>query len=266
MKLFKIWISEKGKIVIDGEEKEVVCYGGSNASVEEARSRAKEKIERLQRKINGDKRVLADYEVEIREEILQTIDDKSIITRNRYGAQVLNAENLMFLDIDKPKASFGSLFKKSDRQQDKAKIFELIRKLASSPKYSMFGFRLYETFQGARVIVLGKEFAPHDSATLSMMREFNCDPLYASICRKQNCFRARLTPKPYRMNMKAYKVQYPRDGEDVEFQKWLQNYEYQSRNFSTCKFIEHVGASHAVTEAVRVHDDITGTTVNLQLA
>jgi hypothetical protein len=266
MKLFKIWVSEKGKVLIDGEEKEVVCYGGSNNSIDEARSRAREKIERLQRKINGDKRVIADYEVEIREEILQTIEEKSIITRNRYGAQVLNAENLMFLDIDKPKTTFGSLFKKSDRQQDKLRIFEMIRKLATSPKYSMFGFRLYETFQGARVIVLGKEFDPLGDSTLSMMKEFHCDPLYVVICRKQNCFRARLTPKPYRMKMQAYKVQYPQEAEDPAFANWLKEYEYQSRNFSVCKFIEQVGASYSTPEVVQLHDDITGTRYSLPLA
>ncbi len=266
MKIFKIWTSEKGKIVIDGEEKEITCYGGSNTSIEEARLRAKEKIERLQRKINGDKRVLADYEVEIREEILQVVDDKSIITRNRYGAQVLNAENLMFLDIDKPKSSLTGLFKKRDPQQDKAKIFEAVRKMAASPKYNAFGFRIYETFQGARVIVLGREFSTRDRETIAMMNEFNCDALYVSICKKQVCFRARLTPKPYRIQMKAYKVQYPKDGDDSEFQKWLQEYEYQSRNYSVCKFIEQVGANHAATETVRLHDDMTGASINRQLA
>ena len=266
MKLFKIWTSEKGKVVIDGEEKEVTCYGGSNTSIEEARLRAKEKIERLQRKINRDKQVLADYEVEIREEILQTIDDKSIITRNRYGAQVLNAENLMFLDIDKPKTSFAGLFKKNNPQQDKVKIFDMIRKLATSPKYSALGFRIYETFQGARVIVLGRDFSVRDRDTIAMMNEFNCDALYVAICRKQVCFRARLTPKPYRMKMQAYKVQYPRDGDDPAFQNWLKEYEYQSRNFSSCKFIEQVGASYSTPEAVQIHDDVTGTRINLPLA
>lgn len=266
MKLFKIWTSEKATIIINGENKEVTCYGGSNTSIEEARSRAREKIERLQRKINGDRQVLTDYEVEIREEILQVVDEKSIITRNRYGAQILNAENLMFLDIDKPRFSFGNLFKKKDLQQDKAKIFDMVRKLTTSPKYSSLGFRLYETFQGARVIVLGREFAPFDSNTLLMMKEFHCDPLYVSICRKQNCFRARLTPKPYRMKMQAFKVQYPRETEDPAFESWLRDYEYQSRNFSSCKFVEQIGTYHVMTEPVRIHDEVTGTKFNLPLA
>ncbi|MBI5841757.1 MAG: hypothetical protein HZB19_16835 [Chloroflexi bacterium] len=266
MKIFKYWTSENAKVRIEREEKEITCYGGSNISIEDAAIKAKEKLEKLKRKINGDRYVFDDYEVEIREEILQVVDDKSIITRNRYGAQVLNAETLMFLDIDKPKSSFGSLFKKSTPEQDKAKIFEMVGKLATSPKYAGLGFRIYETFQGARVIVLGREFNPRGHATVDMMHEFNCDPLYTSICRKQGCFRARLTPKPYRMKMQAYKVRYPRNGDDIQFQKWLLAYERESGNFSVCKFTGQVGSSQYVTDAVRLHDKITGATIHRMLA
>ncbi len=142
MKLFKYWASEKQKVKVWGEEKEITCYGGSNVSLEDAAVKAKEKMEMLKRKIGGDRSVFRDYEVEIREEILRTVDEKSIITRNRYGAQVLNAESLMFLDIDKPKTSLGGLFKKSDPQRDKAMIFEQIRKTAANPKYQGLGFRI----------------------------------------------------------------------------------------------------------------------------
>lgn len=266
MKIFKYWMSEKQKVMISGEAKDITCYGGSNISLEDAAVKAKEKMEKLKRKIGGDRSVFRDYEVEIREEILKVVDDKSIITRNRYGARVLNAENLMFLDIDKPKASFGGLFKKNDPQQDKAKIFEQIRKTAASPKYQGLGFRVYETFQGARVIVLGKEFSTKDRGTYEMMNEFNCDSLYVTICRKQACFRARLTPKPYRMKMQAYKVKYPSDGNDFEFQNWLSIYEQASHNFSVCNFVEQIGASQYAGEVVQLHDEITGVNVNQPLA
>lgn len=266
MKIFKYWTSEKQKVKISGEEKEITCYGGSNVSLEDAAVKAKEKMEKLKRKISGDRSVFKDYEVEIREEILQIVDDNSIITRNRYGARVLNAATLMFLDIDKPKALFGGLFKKSDPQQDKAKIFEQIRKTAASPKYKDLGFRVYETFQGARAIVLGKEFTTKDHTTYEMMNDFNCDSLYVAICRKQGCFRARLTPKPYRMKMQSYKVKYPSDGDDLEFQNWLSIYEQASRNFSVCKFVEQAGASQSVSDVVRLHDEITGAYMNQALA
>ncbi len=139
-------------------------------------------------------------------------------------------------------------------------------------KYSRRGkrnhnFRLYETYQGARVIVLGKNFDPLDNDTFNMMKEFNCDSLYTAICRKQGCFRARLTPKPRRINMESFKVKYPREGMDGAFENWLQKYERESRNYSVCKFIEQIGVStFGPTEAIRIHDEMTGATFRQTLA
>jgi hypothetical protein len=264
MKIYKYWTIEKQKILIDGAEQEVTCYGGSNVSVEDARGRAKEKAQMIQRKIAGERHLFEDYESEIREEILQTIDEHSVITRNRYGARVLNVESLMILDIDKPKPS-GGLFKKKDTRPPKEQIFEMVKTLATT-KYKDLSFRIYETYQGARVIVLGKEFDPRDRDTKKMMDEFNCDPLYTLLCVKQGCYRARLTPKPSRMKLKGYKVKYPREGDDSEFQRWVSEYENLSRSFSVCKLIEQVGASHYVTEVVRLHDDVTGVSYPQRLA
>lgn len=266
MKIFKYWISEKATVSIQNEPKQITCYGGSNLSLEDAGHRAKDKMEKLKRKIAGERNIFDDYEAEIREEILQVVDDQSIITRNRYGAQVLNTESLMFLDIDKPRESLGGLFKKSNPGQDKEKIFALIRKAAAASKYNGLGFRIYETYQGARVIVLGKNFSASDRATLDMMNDFNCDPLYTSICRKQGCFRARLTPKPYRIKMQAYKVRYPQEARDVQFEDWLQTYEQESRNFNVCRLVEALGPDQFPNEAVRLHDEITGVISSLPLA
>jgi hypothetical protein len=260
MKVFKYWVTEKQNILIDGAQQEVTCYGGSNVSIEDAQVRAREKAGKIERKIAGDKRVFEDYEAEIREELLQTIDDHSVITRNRYGAQVLNTENLMFLDIDKPKEAkggLGGLFKKKDPRPPKEQIFEMVRTLATT-NYQEYGFRIYETYQGARVIVLGRDFDPRDNETQQMMEEFNSDPLYARLCRKQGCFRARLTPKPSRMKFRSVKVKYPREGDDTEFQRWVSEYEGISRGFSVCKLIEQVGSGHSMHEVVQLHDDLTG--------
>jgi len=263
MKIYKYWIIEKQKILIDGAEQEVTCYGGSNVSVEDARVKAREKAEKIQRKIAGEKHLFDEYEAEIREELLQTIDDHSAITRNRYGARVLNVEKLMILDIDKPKpaagalSALGGLFKKKDTRPPKEQIFEMVRNVATT-KYKDLGFRIYETYQGARVIVLGRDFDPRNSETKKMMDEFNCDPLYTLLCIRQGCYRARLTPKPSRMKVRGYRVKYPRAGDDSEFQRWVSEYESVSRNFSVCKLIEQVGASQSANDVVRLHDDVTG--------
>ena len=260
MKIYKYWTIEKQKIIIDGTQQEVTCYGGSNVSMDDARAKAQEKAQKIQRKIAGEKHLFEDYESEIREELLQTIDDRSVITRNRYGARVLNVEKLMILDIDKPKSSGGGLaglFKKKDPRPPKEQIFDMVKTLATT-KYTNLSFRIYETFQGARVIVLGRDFDPRDSETKKMMDEFNCDPLYTLLCIKQDCYRARLTPKPSRMKFRGFKVKYPREGDEGEFQRWVSEYESMSRNFSVCKFVGQVGASHSMPDVVQLHDDVTG--------
>lgn len=265
MKLFKFWTSVKVNILIEGEKREINVWGGSNVSVEDAKVHALEKVSLIQNKINGDHTAFSGYEADIREEILKIIDNKSIISRNRYGAQVLNVENLMILDIDKPKFELLGLFKRGPKDP-KEKIYEMVRKFAASPKYNMLSFRLYETFQGARLIVLGRDFNPKEGTSQEMMRDFNTDPLYALLCVKQNCYRARLTPKPARIKIKRFRVHYPRDAEDPNLAQWLKDYEYKSRDFSVCKFIEQIGASHSLSEAVRVHDEMTGASVNRPLA
>lgn len=266
MKLYQYWVTEKQKVLLDGVEQEITCYGGSNNSVDEARARAKEKVQKIQRKIRGEKHLFDEYEAEIREEILQIVDDHSAITRNRYGAQVLNAEQLMILDIDKPKSSFGDLFKKKEAGSEKTKIFDMVRKLAANPKYKEYGYRIYETYQGARVIVLGKSFDPRDSDTQRMMNEFNCDPLYTRLCVKQGCYRARLTPKPYRMNLRAYKVKFPRPEGDPEYQQWLANYEDASRSFNVCRLVDQIGTSQTSNDVIRLHDEISGVNFREPLA
>ena len=255
MKIYKHWVTEKQTILMDGMQQAITCYGGSNVSVEDARRKAQEKAEKVNRKIKGEKHLFDEYEAEIREEILQIIDDHSAITRNRYGAQVLNAEHLLILDIDKPKPSFGDFFKKKDLAQDKRKIFDMVRKLAVTPKY-----------QGARVVVSGEDFDARDPETGRIMSEFNCDQLYMTLCQKQRCFRARLTPKPHRMKIRRYKIQFPREGEDRELQRWLADYERESRGYNVCKFIEQMGTRHPVNDVVLIHDELTGANFRQPLA
>jgi hypothetical protein len=265
MKIYKFWSLQKQNILIDGRPQQIQTYGGSNISMEDAAQKAIEKMKKIERKISGDHTVFEDYEVEIREEILQVIHEDAIITRNRYGASVLNVEKLLILDIDKPKPAFGDMFKKKDLQQDKGKIFDMVKKLATSSKYQGLGFRLYETAQGARVIITGRDFDARDDRTMELMKDFNCDPLYAILCQKQGCFRARLTPKPFRIKMRGYKVKFPSEA-DPGLEGWVSTYERESENFSVCKFIEQVGGQPFVSDVIHLHDELSRAHTNLKLA
>lgn len=266
MKLYHYWQIENEKFFIEGNELNIKCYGGSNLSDEDARLRAREKIEKVKRKIAGEKHVFETYEVEIREEIVQAINEKAVITRNRYGAQVLNIEDVMIMDIDKPKRSFGDLFKKPDQARDKQRIIEMVQKRSKKVDYQGLGFRVYETHKGIRVIVLGKAINPTSRQADVMMKEFHCDNLYRILCRKQACYRARLTPKASRMNLRGHRVRVPRSVEEEQaFQEWLLKYEAASSNYSVCKFVEQIGDGY-LPEAIRVHDEICGVHRNQKLA
>ena len=264
MKIYKYWVIEKALITLDGEEQEIKCYGGSNLSEADAVEQARQKIEKVKSKIAGHPQVFEDYQVEIREEIVNALVDRTVITRNRYGAQVLNVQDQMIMDIDQPKRYFWDIFKK--RTDDKLKIVEMVRTLAQKPLYQSCSFRIYETSKGMRVIVLGRTFNPQLAETRSMMDEFNCDQLYSYLCKRQDCFRARLTPKPSRMRVPGYRVKYPRDAAaDQEFHAWLSGYETASKNYSVCKFIEQIGPA-SPTAAVRLHDELSGAFISQTLA
>ncbi|MCX7934462.1 MAG: hypothetical protein N3A66_04285, partial [Planctomycetota bacterium] len=198
MKIYLHWHLEKAKVWLEGRgiEIEIKCYGGSNISLDDARQRALAKIEKVKRKLAGDAHAFDDYEVEIREEVIRLLDERTAITRNRYGALVLNAQDLMIMDIDRPPFSFWDLFRAVGKDAAKERIVARVRRLAQLPKYQYLGLRVYETKNGIRVIALGRNFDPRAAETQAILQEFNCDALYARLCQRQRCFRARLTPKP----------------------------------------------------------------------
>lgn len=255
MKIYKYWARETGNVMIYDEPRVIHCYGGSNVSLEDAARQASWKYELICKKVAGDQRVFDSYQVEIREEIVRSLNNSAVVTRNRYGAEVLNVETLMILDIDKAPITFWDQFIKPN---PKEKIMGMVRSTARKRIYQGLSFRIYETFKGVRVIVLGKSFDPKSTETRAMMRDFNSDPLYNFLCAQQDCFRARLTPKPGRIKLRAPKTKFPREPEaEADFQKWLMDYEMASRRYSACRFVEQIG-NGAMMEVVRLHDELSG--------
>lgn len=103
------------------------------------------------------------------------------------------------------------------------------------------------------------------------MTELDADPLYQKLCRVQECFRARLTPKPYRCKVKLSLARYPwRDEDDKNaFLRWQKVYQRQAKEFATCHFVEHLGDQTMTDdeqEMVRLHDELTRANSDLPLA
>ena len=111
MKILKFFA--KKEIVIEGVT--VRFKAASEQSQEHAEELLKKKEERYRNCLEGRDRGRktppdAEYEAPIAEEICETLDEHNIVTRNRYGARVLNTDELLFLDIDYVPPRFGEWF------------------------------------------------------------------------------------------------------------------------------------------------------------
>lgn len=258
-------LEESSKIIttnINGKNRSyqrTTCYGGSNISIEDAKIKAQQKLERLKALINGAPNDL-DYEVDICEELIYKLNESNLITRNRYGALVLNTDEIMFIDVDSPKITFSRLIYSlfgSKIDAKKLMLKDILTEI-NKPKHQHFSFRIYETFKGYRIIVCGAPFDPKSKSSNRIMIDFNADYLYRILCKKQECYRARLTPKPFRVGLKNLNYKFPRIDkyEKERLLNWVNKYDEKSKNYASCKFI----SAHNYTyknNIVELHDKIT---------
>ena len=253
MRIFKYWVAPEVRFEQDGVTFAGRCFGGSNTSdgeaAEDARSRWQGVVERIQGRRGGRS---PDYVADIREEVLREIDANNIVTRNRYGAEVLNSADHMILDVDQPPWSWRDLFgPKPDIKARQERIISNVRKVAATPVLSTAAIRIYLTPRGIRLMLTGVEHSPRSEATRRLMGSLNVDRLYMRLCGKQDCYRARLTPKPSGIGMKTPRCLYPRDEAlDRNIREWVAAYDAKRSGFAACRLLETLGAftSSAVSD------------------
>lgn len=253
----------------------LVIWQWSDASVGEAQRKADDRVREIADKVRAGQQ-LNRYgygQRPLREEIVQGVDNAAgrevaIVTRNIYGALVLNAANAMFIDIDfedkGASTSSGGGFtwgfgKRAPSQEDRH--VEHITSWAS--RFPDVSLRIYRTAAGLRCLITNQTFEPTRSDALDILRAFESDPLYVRLCQAQDCFRARLTPKPWRCNMAPPPWRYPWYNADVEIQYrvWERRYEQASRSYAVCRLVKQLGPQviHPdVTPILTLHDRWTG--------
>ncbi len=134
-----------------------------------------------------------------------------------------------------------------------------------------FGFRVYRTCAGMRLLATHDLFDPADAATMPLLESLGADPLYVKLCHAQQSFRARLTPKPYRCGSEVNRIRFPREDpqENEAFEKWKAGYEQSSQRYATCRYQGAMGNEILHPEAeniIALHDDLTRAHENLELA
>jgi hypothetical protein len=185
----------------------------------------------------------------------------------------------MFVDIDRDDAGgsvaqalsgLRSLFGRAAPQPAtrESPVVTDIRRLAEANSVAA---RVYRTAAGYRLIVTSVRAEAGSPASERLLEAFGADPLYVRLCRLQQSYRARLTPKPWRCGLGAPPVSFPFETpeDEARFRSWESAYASATARRATCRYVTAFGESTLTPDLdalVRFHDDETKAATELPLA
>ena len=261
------------------------CWRWSHRSLDEARALAAEAARQLAERFDEEGFAAARYgygDRPLREPVLREFKDQAgatsaVITRNAQGCLVLNTARLLFVDVDAPAAEArGGLLKRlfggakaSPAHPAEAEVLARAETwIQSRPDW---GWRVYRTRAGWRLAATHALFEPGDAASTGAFAALEADPLYRQLCERQQCFRARLTPKPWRCGLHERPARWPWPDAPTEarFKDWEQRYLQACEGHATCDFIATLGQPKPHPEVqplLAVHDAATSAESRLPLA
>jgi len=237
MHIPRIWVKvEATEQTPDGRKLPVLVWGWGDDEPS-AKSGATERLLRLLERIRRGDPFPNKYGYgsrPLREEILQTIESPgggqvaAILTRNSYGAQVLNTADLLFLDVDiRPPTLLQRVSRVFGAKQNPTEETVLAKLRDALVRFGRATFRIYRTASGLRAMAIDRKFDPVGTDAQELMSATGTDPAFVQLCKAQQSFRARLTPKPWRCKSTLPPGQHPRLDETLErqFEAWLAQYE-----------------------------------------
>jgi hypothetical protein len=208
---------------------------------------------------------------EIREEIVCGEEQVALITRNRYGSLVLNTASVCFVDIDFPQPTptgfidalrlmFNKQLKEERKRNARERTIENVMQWSHKNPYQKF--RLYETAAGLRLLFTDRLYNPTSEEVAVLLDTLGSDKLYRRLTVKQECFRARLTPKPWRCGCFRPPNRYPweTDQEEQTYRQWEADYDNKIGGYGICRLITTIGDSpedHHIASIIELHDQFT---------
>lgn len=311
--------------------------GSSFVSQEDAQRDARERLARFVASGGPDGDTPRDWyypDRHLPEELLEEVHGESgeliaVVTRNRYGAAILNTDAVLIADVDVrvPSARqarqaerragdrthgagsrrggslLGRLFGRGSTgprsgptgstgprhgtaagqatppgpgarslsgfearaQQELDRTIGVIDQFAQ--RYPHLGVRTYRTRNGFRVLITGADAPPRSEHAARIMQELSSDALYMRLCRVQECYRARLTPKPWRIGVRRVHGSGPLwPGTRIE--DWVHRYDAASQGYAVCELVSSTGPTPSADEQhlIDLHDRATRPTSGLPLA
>lgn len=286
----KYWVTEEGEGTDPaGNRIPLAVWGWSRESLalaaERARDRLRMSVDRLR---TGGARPDEYYpRMALREQVLEQLrDDDGMliaeISRNRYGAEILNTDVVLIADVDFPEPATTPKVQPSGSPSLLARLFgrkqaptsrdaqtgsdpqdeherQALRNLGEfAGRHSTYGTHVYRTFGGLRVIVTGSGALPDSDEAADLMAEMNTDEVYVQLCATHGTYRARLTPKPWRIRHRPLGSIWPfRDqGDERWTQRWVDDYNSKSDGRATCRRVGSFGAGSSAVEQriIDLHD------------
>ncbi len=137
-----------------------------------------------------------------------------------------------------------------------------------------WNLRIYRTPAGLRLLVTQRTFDPDEAEVRKFFRAMRVDPLYARMCLRQKCFRARVTAKPWRIGIPEHLR--PRPGvwpiAPVRLPArlaWVAEYEARASGFAACELLDELGCGMVDVQAravIALHDRLCQVGKGLPLA
>jgi hypothetical protein len=284
MKLARYWTRAQGEAAGHIGPIRVTSRGWSNESPEAARVAARDHAQRVAENIASKNVRSQQYlygdrplpEPVLREFQPDRDGPAAVVTRNVYGSTVLNTRDLMFVDIDKEEKPYGALaagltFGFRSLFGKPAPAQTVLTDIQAVAERNNLTVRAYKTAAGYRVLITNRAFQAGEHRTEDLLSQFSADPLYVRLCRMQESFRARLTPKPWRCGLQIPPVAFPFETpeEQSRFQDWEQNYTAAIQSYATCRYLTSFGSGPMASgfeELVQYHDQETRAASPLPLA
>jgi hypothetical protein len=280
MKFPKYWaLGEAVAAGPSGKRLDVAVWRWSDTSQADADALAREAADELAkevtRKTRWPDRHYGYADRPLREPIIQEFrndqgEQTAVVSRNSYGCLVLNTSAAMFIDVDLPEPKVGCLgliLGKRGRgkaaalreEHEKAELARLGEWLMQNRDWAV---RIYRTRAGLRYLVTHAPIAPGSEEARFAMVQLNADPLYSRLCNAQQSYRARLTPKAWRVGLKKPPSRWPFPDADAEsaFAEWHQRYTAACAKYATCSFLGALGpeAIHPhIAGILNLHDETT---------
>ncbi|RYD67570.1 MAG: hypothetical protein EOP83_02565 [Verrucomicrobiaceae bacterium] len=134
--------------------------------------------------------------------------------------------------------------------------------------------RVYQTPAGFRVLAMHDTFDPAGEEAARCFRALGTDKIYVRMCTNQRCFRARVSPKPWRIGISKHLRPnpgvWPVAPERLPLREaWVRDYEQRATGYAACRFVTRLGSDriHPSAEQVAMlHDELSRATSGLPIA